>query len=68
MVTTAPSLSVSSTASGYYDITSPSDTIVGTSTNTPGAEGVANAIDNNSSTKYLNFDTVNTGMTITISN
>ncbi|MCP4927281.1 MAG: hypothetical protein GY916_15230, partial [Gammaproteobacteria bacterium] len=56
VVTTAPSLSVSSTASGYYDITSPSDTIVGTSTNTPGAEGVANAIDNNSSTKYLNFD------------
>ncbi|MDE0867320.1 MAG: immunoglobulin domain-containing protein, partial [Rubripirellula sp.] len=47
------------------DVTSPADTIVGTSTNSPGAEGVANAIDNNSSTKYLNTDKVNTGMTIT---
>ncbi len=46
------------------DITQPGDPIVGTSNNTPGSEGVANAIDNQP-TKYLNFDRLNTGFTVT---
>ena len=46
------------------DITQPGDPIVGTSNNYPGSEGVANAIDNQP-TKYLNFDKVNTGFTVT---
>src|SRR6187399_1978246 len=46
------------------DITQPGDPISGTSNNTPGSEGVANAIDNQP-TKYLNFDRLNTGFTVT---
>src|SRR5205809_6381161 len=46
------------------DITQPGDPIVATSNNTPGSEGVANAIDNQP-TKYLNFDKLNTGFTVT---
>src|SRR5437667_9332414 len=46
------------------DITQPGDPIVGTSNNTPGSEVVANAIDNQP-TKYLNFDKLNTGFTVT---
>src|SRR6185503_18475964 len=46
------------------DVTVPGDPIVGTSNNTPGSEGVANAIDNQP-TKYLNFDRLNTGFTVT---
>ena len=46
------------------DVTTPGDPIVGTSNNTPGSEGVANAIDNQP-TKYLNFDRLNTGFTVT---
>src|ERR687883_437178 len=46
------------------DITQPGDPIVPTSNNSPGSEGVANAIDN-APTKYLNFDKVNTGFTVT---
>src|SRR2546422_645241 len=46
------------------DITQPCDPIVATSNNSPGSEGVANAIDN-APTKYLNFDKVNTGFTVT---
>jgi hypothetical protein len=46
------------------DVTQPGDTIVPTSNNSPGSEGVANAIDN-APTKYLNFDRVNTGFTVT---
>ncbi len=46
------------------DVTQPGDAIVGTSNNYPGSEGVANAIDNQP-TKYLNFDKVNTGFTVT---
>jgi len=45
------------------DVTQPGDPIVGTSNNTPGSEGVANAIDNQP-TKYLNFDKLNTGFTV----
>src|SRR5215216_7396323 len=46
------------------DVTQPGDPIVATSNNTPGSEGVANAIDN-APTKYLNFDRLNTGFTVT---
>ena len=38
------------------DITRASDPIIASSANSPAAEGVANAIDNQSATKYLNFD------------
>jgi hypothetical protein len=47
------------------DISQPGDTIVPTSSNSPGSEGVANAIDNNPLTKYLNFDKLNAGLTVT---
>ena len=47
------------------NVLSAKDTIVGSSANTPGAEGVANVIDGKSSTKYLNFDKLNTGFTVT---
>jgi hypothetical protein len=46
------------------DVTQPSDPIVGTSNNSPGSEGVVNAIDNTDK-KYLNFDRLNTGFTVT---
>ena len=45
------------------DITQPGDPIVPTSTNSPPSAGVANAIDNQL-TKYLNFDKLNTGFTV----
>jgi hypothetical protein len=45
------------------DVTLPGDPIVASSSNTPGSEGAASAIDN-TLTKYLNFDTVNTGFTV----
>ena len=47
------------------NILSTNDTIVGSSANTPGAEGVKNVLDGKSSTKYLNFDKLNTGFTVT---
>src|SRR5258708_4003136 len=47
------------------DVTQPGDPIVGTSGNVSGDGAVANAIDNNTATKYLNFDKVNTGFTVT---
>lgn len=46
------------------DVTGPGDPIVATSNNSPGSEGVANAIDDQP-TKYLNFDMLNTGLTVT---
>src|SRR4030095_5389807 len=46
------------------DVTQPGDPIVPSSNNSPGSEGVANAIDNQP-TKYLNFDRLNTGFTVT---
>jgi len=46
------------------DVTQPGDPIVPTSNNSPGSESVANAIDNQP-TKYLNFDRLNTGFTVT---
>ena len=47
------------------DITLPGDEVVPTSDNSPGGEQAPNAIDDNPSTKYLNFDKVDTGLTIT---
>ena len=47
------------------DITFPEDEVVPTSDNSPGGEQALNAIDDNPSTKYLNFDKVDTGLTIT---
>ena len=47
------------------DITLPGDEVVPTSDNSPGNEQAPNAIDDNPATKYLNFDKVDTGLTIT---
>src|SRR5258708_14913102 len=58
------SISGSSVQAQLSDITQPGDPIVASSANSPGSEGVANAIDNQP-TKYLNFDIVNTGFTVT---
>ena len=46
------------------DVTQPGDTIIASSDNSPGSEGVTNAIDN-ADTKYLNFDISDTGLTVT---
>lgn len=58
-------ISTSRTQAALTDVTAPGDLLVATSNNSPGAEGVANAIDNNVNTKYLNFDRLNTGFTVT---
>ena len=50
--------------SSLVDVTQPGDAIVATSSRSPENEGVANAIDNNPKTKYLNFDTLNAGLTV----
>lgn len=47
------------------DVTQPTDFIVATSGNSPDNEGVENAIDNRPDTKYLNFDKLNAGFTVT---
>ncbi|MCH2203958.1 MAG: PKD domain-containing protein, partial [Fuerstiella sp.] len=47
------------------DITSPGIVVTPTSQNSPAAEQSPNAIDNNVNTKYLNFDKLNAGLTIT---
>ena len=49
----------------YPDITRPGDPIVPTSSNSPGNEGAAKAIDGSTETKYLNFDKLNAGFTVT---
>jgi hypothetical protein len=49
------------------DVSHPGDLVVPTSANSPGSEGVGNAIDNSTSTKYLNFDKLNAGLTVTLS-
>ena len=52
----------------HTDITSPGDTVVPSSDNHPAGEHAGFAIDNDSSTKYLNFDGANdspSGLTIT---
>ncbi|HJN81831.1 MAG TPA: hypothetical protein QF478_03560, partial [Verrucomicrobiota bacterium] len=52
---------------GLVDISQPGDAVVASSDNSPGAEQAPNAIDDNDQTKYLNFDELNTGLTITTS-
>jgi hypothetical protein len=47
------------------DVTRPDDGIVPTSSNSPASEEVEKAIDNNTRTKYLNFDKLNAGFTVT---
>ncbi|MBL9169838.1 MAG: CotH kinase family protein [Verrucomicrobiales bacterium] len=47
------------------DVSQPGDFITATSPNSPSNETVINAIDNNSQTKYLNFDKLNAGLTVT---
>lgn len=47
------------------DVVQPDDLIVPTSLNSPGGEDVAKAIDGTSATKYLNFDKLNAGFTVT---
>ncbi|MBN2129861.1 MAG: CotH kinase family protein [Sedimentisphaerales bacterium] len=49
------------------DVTRPGDAIEPTSFNSPVNEEVDKAIDNNPQTKYLNFDKLNAGFTVTCS-
>jgi len=49
------------------DISQPDNAVVPTSDNHPGGEHAGLAIDDNDQTKYLNFDKLNTGLTITTS-
>jgi len=58
-------ISSSEALAGLTDVTQPGDPIVASSNNSPGSEGVANLIDNNTTNKYLNFDKLNTGFTVT---
>jgi hypothetical protein len=58
-------LFASSVRGAALDVTRPGDPIVGSSENTQFGEGVTNAIDDEGSTKYLNFDRLNTGFTVT---
>jgi hypothetical protein len=50
---------------GGNELTQPGDLIGATSGTSPGGESVNNAIDNNTATKYLNFDKLNTGFVVT---
>ena len=58
---------VAGTAASAFgqDVTRPGDPVVGSSTNTPGAETPDKVIDNSGNTKYLNFDRLGTGFTVT---
>lgn len=47
------------------DATVPGNTIMASSPNSPPTQTAPNAIDNNVTNKYLNFDKLNAGMTIT---
>jgi hypothetical protein len=49
---------------GGNDVTAPTDTVIPTSSNSPGGEQSPRAIDNNNNTKYLNFDKLNTGFVV----
>ncbi|HXJ59794.1 MAG TPA: discoidin domain-containing protein, partial [Verrucomicrobiae bacterium] len=51
-------------ATQLVDVTFPGDPIISTSSNSPGSEGVANAIDDDLSHTYVNFDRLNTGLTV----
>jgi hypothetical protein len=63
-VALAALLSLSGVAQAQQNVLQPGDPIVASSSNSPGSEGVANAIDGKP-TKYLNFDKLNTGFTVT---
>jgi len=56
---------VQSIPSSVHDVTMPGAPVFPSSTNSPAAEISPNTIDNTSATKYLNFDKLNTGVTIT---
>lgn len=47
------------------DITRPNDPITPSSANHPAGEAAPFVIDNSAATKYLNFDRLNTGFTVT---
>ncbi len=47
------------------DVTRPGDVITPSSGNSPAAEAVAKVIDNNNTTKWLNFDKLNVAFTVT---
>ncbi|MCH2294864.1 MAG: IPT/TIG domain-containing protein, partial [SAR324 cluster bacterium] len=53
-------------ANTAVDVSSPLNDIVATSDNSPNGETVEFAIDDNPGTKYLNFDKLNAGLTITL--
>jgi hypothetical protein len=48
-----------------YNVLSIKDAIIPTSANSPPAEQAPNVLDQDSATKYLNFDKLNTGFTVT---
>ncbi len=50
---------------GLAEASIPGDPVTATSANFPAAQGPDKAIDNNVTTKYLNLDKLNTGLTIT---
>jgi len=56
---------ITTPASALIDASVPGDTIAPTSASSPPGQGVTNAIDNTVTNKYLNFDKLNAGMTIT---
>jgi hypothetical protein len=49
------------------DVSQSGDLVIGTSTSSPRGEEVDKAIDDQASTKYLNFDKLNAGLTVTLS-
>ncbi len=53
------------TPSLAQDVTRPGDAIIGSSINHPGGEAPQFVIDNSAASKYLNFDELNTGFTVT---
>ena len=60
-----PQLGQTNATTEPMDVTQPGDFILPTSNNSPGNETSENAIDNTSATKYLNFDKLNAGFTVT---
>ncbi len=56
LVTMFCAFALARTAQAQSDVTQPGDPVFASSANSPGSEGVANAIDNTQA-KYLNFDT-----------
>jgi hypothetical protein len=56
---------VQSSPLSLRDITAPGAPVFPSSTNSPAAEISPNTVDNTTATKYLNFDKLNTGITVT---